>query len=195
MSRDHKKYRKLYEEHYGPIPKDEEGRTYDVHHKDGDHENNDPSNLIAVPIHEHYRIHKANGDWGSCWAISLRMKLSPEEKSEISRRVANERVKNGTNPFQDRERTRKYQNEKVQNGTHHFLVAKKGKDNPGYDHTIRTWKNKITGEVVHMTSYELRTTFNLKNGAVSRVVNNKGLKSTGGWEIVSDNVGQLNKTN
>lgn len=190
--RNHHYYRKIYEKNFGKIPKDEEGRSYEVHHKDGNHENNDPSNLIAVSIHEHYEIHKSMGDLGSCWAISLRMKLSPEEKSKISKKTNLERVMNGTHNFLDGENSRKYQQSKIDDGTHHFLFMNKRTEHPQYDHTVRTWKNKITGQTVSMTNYELRTTFNLKNGAVSRVVNNKGLKSTGGWEIISDPSAEVN---
>jgi len=28
----HKFYRKIYEQHYGPIPVDSDGRTYEIHH-------------------------------------------------------------------------------------------------------------------------------------------------------------------
>ena len=28
-------YRKIYEAHYGPIPKDSDGKTYEIHHLDG----------------------------------------------------------------------------------------------------------------------------------------------------------------
>ena len=52
-------YRKIYEDHYGQIPLDEEGRSYDIHHIDGNHNNNDISNLKAVTIQEHYDIHYA----------------------------------------------------------------------------------------------------------------------------------------
>ena len=187
-ARNHHYYRKIYEKHFGKIPKDEAGRSYDVHHKDGNHENNEPSNLIAVSIDEHYSIHKENGDSGSCWAISLRMKISPEEKSKISKKSNTDRVNNGTHNFMNGEIARKYQQSKIDDGTHHFLFMNKGSENPQYDHTIRTWRNKITGQIVMMTNYELRTTFNLKNGAVSRIVNNKRMKSTHGWEIVSDGV-------
>ena len=41
-------YRKIYENHYGAIGTDENGRTLDVHHIDGDHENNAPENLKAL---------------------------------------------------------------------------------------------------------------------------------------------------
>ena len=38
-------YRKIYERHYGPIPKDSDGRTYEIHHVDGNHSNNKIENL------------------------------------------------------------------------------------------------------------------------------------------------------
>ena len=52
-----KNYRKIYKQYYGPIPKDEFGRRYDIHHIDGNHDNCDASNLKAVTIQEHYDIH------------------------------------------------------------------------------------------------------------------------------------------
>ena len=32
-----KNYRKIWVERHGPIPLDENGRTYEIHHIDGDH--------------------------------------------------------------------------------------------------------------------------------------------------------------
>jgi|LauGreDrversion4_2_1035121.scaffolds.fasta_scaffold35333_3 hypothetical protein len=50
-------YRKLWEQNYGPIPKDETGRTYDIHHIDGNRKNNSLDNLICLSIEDHYKIH------------------------------------------------------------------------------------------------------------------------------------------
>ena len=50
-------YRKLWENNYGEIPKDEKGRSYEIHHIDGNRDNNELSNLICVSIEEHYNIH------------------------------------------------------------------------------------------------------------------------------------------
>jgi hypothetical protein len=50
-------HRKIYENHIGKIPIDETGRTYEIHHIDGNHSNNDPINLEAITIQEHYDIH------------------------------------------------------------------------------------------------------------------------------------------
>jgi hypothetical protein len=67
------KYRKLWESHFGPIPKDSTGRSYEIHHIDGNRENNNISNLKLLTIQEHYDIHFAQGDYGACQAIILRM--------------------------------------------------------------------------------------------------------------------------
>lgn len=45
-------YRKIYEDHHGPIPD-----GYQIHHIDCNHNNNDPSNLMAVTPEEHARLH------------------------------------------------------------------------------------------------------------------------------------------
>lgn len=114
-------YRKIYEAHHGPIPKDELGRTYEIHHVDGNHSNVDPDNLTAVSIKEHYDIHYAQSDWGACFRMAERMKLSPHEISELASKSLKQRVANGTNPFTDSEFHRKHALERVRNGTHNFL--------------------------------------------------------------------------
>lgn len=77
-------YRKIWEQHYGPIPKDEDGRTYEIHHIDGNSSNNHIDNLKCVSIQEHYEIHKKQEDWAACKIISTRMKISVEEKEKIN---------------------------------------------------------------------------------------------------------------
>jgi ribosomal protein L37AE/L43A len=120
-------YRKIYKQHYGPIPKDNQGRTYDIHHKDGDRSNNSIDNLVALSIQEHYDIHYSQGEYGACYALSVRMKSTPEELSDIARKVAYQKIQNGTHPFQNPEVQRKgveaaaIVNEKrIQDGTHNF---------------------------------------------------------------------------
>lgn len=110
-------YRKIYEQHFGPIPKDENGRTYEIHHIDGNHSNNEPKNLIAVSIQEHYDIHFSQGDYGACYLIGVAMKLSPEKLSEIATKSNLRRVEEGTHPFMGGA----IQRERVVNGTHHLL--------------------------------------------------------------------------
>ena len=118
-------YRKIYENNYGPIPREEDGRPYDVHHKDGNYKNNDPTNLTAIPIQEHYDIHYARGDWRGCNLIGIRMGITPELRSELSTKSANARVANGTHHFLKRadgssigsDISRK----RISDGTSHFL--------------------------------------------------------------------------
>lgn len=110
-------HRKIYEQHFGPIPKDSNGRSYEIHHIDGNHSNNDPSNLKCVTIQEHYDIHHSQGDWAACLLIANRMNLTYEERCRIAKLAAKTRTENGTNPFCGPELNRK----RVENGTHNFL--------------------------------------------------------------------------
>lgn len=117
-----KNYRKIYQEHFGPIPKDQDGRTYDIHHKDGDHSNNSPENLEVLSIKEHYAVHYSQGDWMACWRMKQRMDLTPEEISFLSKKSAMDRVNNKTHNLLGPETNKK----RVDAGTHHFL----GGNNP-----------------------------------------------------------------
>lgn len=112
-------YRRIYENHHGKIPKDETGRSYEIHHIDGNRSNNDPENLKCVTIKEHYDIHYAQSDWGACWLISRKMKLTNLELSELNRLIQVTRIANGTHPFLG-----DLQKRKVSDGTHHFLGGK-----------------------------------------------------------------------
>ena len=96
------KYRKIYENHHGPIPKDDDGRVYEIHHIDGNHANNHYSNLKSVPIHEHYDIHYNQGDYGACSAILKRMSKSPEEISLLCYQLQKKRIETCTHNFQKR---------------------------------------------------------------------------------------------
>lgn len=119
-------YRKIYEEQHGPIPIDEDGRTYEIHHIDGNHKNNDPKNLIAVSIKEHYDIHATQGDWGACASIAARMGKSTEEISELAKLFNESRVKAGTHNFLIPGFSKSVQIDRVRKGTHPFLKRADG---------------------------------------------------------------------
>jgi hypothetical protein len=91
-------YRKIYEHHHGAIPVDDLGRTYEIHHTDGNHHNNHPSNLQCVSVQEHYDIHYAQEDWGACFCIAKRLKLTKEQISGLIR-AHNRNQKGANNPF------------------------------------------------------------------------------------------------
>ncbi len=136
------KHRKIYENHFGSIPKDDIGRTYEIHHIDNNHKNNDPINLKAVTIQEHYDIHYKQSDYAACLRMSARMKISPKEKSILaslsnlnhvndgthhwlkqnggSERARQKNIKRFTDPAQ-RELARIHANTQVKNRTHNFL--------------------------------------------------------------------------
>lgn len=71
-----KEHRKVWQEHFGPIPKDDLGRTYEIHHKNGNHMDNRIENLQCVTIEEHFKIHFEQGDYLAAAAIARRMNLS-----------------------------------------------------------------------------------------------------------------------
>lgn len=112
-------YRKIYEQTYGSIPKDSEGRTYDIHHIDGDRKNNDPSNLVALSIQEHYDTHYNQKDYKACSIIAIRMKKTIEEISLLNSLGARKRVEEGRSNLTS-EFASKVQRKLVEEGRHHM---------------------------------------------------------------------------
>lgn len=128
-------HRKIYKEYHGSIPVDQHGRSYDIHHIDGNPFNNDITNLIAVSIQEHYDIHYRQEDWSACHLISKRLNLDPSVISELASNAAKKRVENGTHNFQgsdspiyrrvksgEQSKMMKEENaRRIENNTHHWL--------------------------------------------------------------------------
>ena len=92
-------HRQLWINYYGPIPKDEQGRSYEIHHINGDHADNRIENLKCVSIQEHYDIHFKQCDWTACTLIARRLNMSAEEKSHLLIAYNKNRVKSGTHPW------------------------------------------------------------------------------------------------
>lgn len=118
-------YRKIYEQHYGKIPKDETGRSYQIHHIDGNRDNNNITNLKCVSIKEHYDIHYNQGDWGACYLIGRKMKISISILSELVKNQQQIRIANGTHNFLGKNNP---VHEKIANGTHNFLKENRTHD-------------------------------------------------------------------
>jgi hypothetical protein len=105
-------YRKIWEKHNGPIPIDEDGRSYHIHHIDGDKHNNQITNLLCVTIQEHYDIHYSQGDWYACHALQMLLDIDPDEQRKLMSKAASARYTNGTHNWLNI-------NEKMlENGTH-----------------------------------------------------------------------------
>ena len=122
-------HRKIYEQHYGKIPTDKFGRTYDIHHIDGNHSNNSPENLKAVTVQEHFDIHLSQGDYGACYLIAKqRMSLPKEDLSELNRKKALKRVEDGTHHWLGGTVQKVVQRRRVANGTHNLLGSKHALD-------------------------------------------------------------------
>lgn len=93
-------YRRLWRKYYGAIPLDELGRRYDIHHIDGNRENNDIENLMCISMQEHMELHISQGDWAAAFRIAQRMGIDPAIKSELMSLSNKKRLQAGTHPFQ-----------------------------------------------------------------------------------------------
>jgi hypothetical protein len=119
-------HRRIYENHYGPIPTDGNGRTYEIHHRDGNHSNNDPANLVAVTIEEHYAIHESQGDVRACLIMAQRMRKPPEEIKRLAKLAHNKRVEAGTANLVGGKIQSASNQLRLAKGTHHLLKRSDG---------------------------------------------------------------------
>ena len=98
-------YRKIWETSYGKIPKDSDGRSLEIHHINGNHDDNTIENLKLVTIKEHYDIHFYQGDYVACHLIAKRMSQDPKELSKIISDLNKKRV-GALNPFYGKTHTK-----------------------------------------------------------------------------------------
>lgn len=127
-------YRKIYEKHYGPIPKDSNGRSYEIHHIDGNHNNNHISNLKLVSLKEHFKIHYSQNDWAACLVMSQRMILPAHLVSQLASLANQNRVRENKHNFIGGKIQKEHNIRRLNDKTHHFL----GESNPSTIHS----KNK-----------------------------------------------------
>lgn len=153
-------YRKIYEEHYGPIPIDDNNRTYEIHHIDGNRENNSPDNLIALSIKEHYDLHYKQGDYGACVMIAKRMKLPSDHISKIQtgvKRPGIGGVKKGTpNKFKGKKRGP-------------FKVSEEGRKR---QELARKRNNKITDEEAEEIRQFYKEKIKIENDLIGKTMKN-----------------------
>lgn len=177
-------YRRIWESHFGPIPSDDSGRPYEVHHLDGDRNNNDISNLICVSIEDHYRIHHDQGDWGSAGAV-LRRINNPQDHntlSHLSKKSNQERIEKGTHNFLKENRSDILGNEfnsttayetarrRVESGTHNFIgTDNKNQQQVAYERLLNNTmveflvgKNKMAVGIQFGRARKYAETYNLE---------------------------------
>jgi hypothetical protein len=175
--------RKTYKKYHGSIPKEDDGRTYEIHHVDGNWQNNDVSNLVALRIQDHYDVHFAQEDWGACSRIAGRMSKSTEEIAELSRKQMRELVDSGNHLFTNSEWQSNNAQERVKNNTHNL----QGERNPchkmieeGTWHTLKREdgsslsSDRVKEGTFHMSKPEYRE-------GMSRIQNEKVSNGTHGW--------------
>lgn len=78
-------YRDIWKKYSGDIPKDVDGRPYEIHHKDGNRSNNSIENLLCLSIQEHFNTHLSQGDYAAAGLISKRMGLPVNYMSNIQK--------------------------------------------------------------------------------------------------------------
>jgi len=97
-----KNYKKIWEKfHNVKLPDNME-----IHHIDGNFNNNNPSNLLAVTLEEHLDIHLKQSDYGAVQAILMRMERTEEHLSLLKLAASehqNKLLKEGTHNFQKEE--------------------------------------------------------------------------------------------
>ena len=71
-------YRRVYIKHHGSIPVDQNGRSFDIHHIDGNSHNNNIENLVALSRYDHFMTHLNNGDFFACILLSGSIEINEE---------------------------------------------------------------------------------------------------------------------
>jgi len=111
-------HRKIWISHNGPIPKDKNGISYDIHHIDGNKANNSIENLKCVTIQEHYDIHLKQGDWLACQAILARIDIDGASISKVASLAQRKRFESPEERNKARQRTYKQFSDPIKKLTH-----------------------------------------------------------------------------
>jgi hypothetical protein len=114
-------HRRIYREHYGPIPREPSGKSYHIHHIDGDHTNNDPKNLVALTAREHFDRHYAQGDYQAALRLAENIHLTYNEQSELATLANHKRIAEGRHNWaRNGESQRGVQEQLIAEGRHNF---------------------------------------------------------------------------
>lgn len=99
-------YRRIWINAFGPIPVDEQGRSFEIHHVDGNRKNNSLDNLQCLSIEDHYKLHYEKKEYHAAHLIAKRLGMSLKNISnwnmtEEVRKKLSESKKGSKNPMKD----------------------------------------------------------------------------------------------
>jgi len=86
-------YQFIWENHFGPIPFDDFGRKFHIHHIDGNRLNNSIQNLKCLSVQDHYNIHYEQKDYYACFLLARRFLKYNEEELNNLRKLVGENLK------------------------------------------------------------------------------------------------------
>lgn len=174
-------YRKIWEETNGNIPLDEFGIPYEIHHIDGNHDNNNIENLMCVSIVDHFNIHYNQGDHLAALLIATRInnyvdgKYDKELLSEISKRSNESRIKAGTHNFLNelhRENNRQVQQNLYATGRHHFCEGQSDRGKKSHVKRVERWQTLSEEDFFNLIkTYNFYVIKRLRNGNIEKVIN------------------------
>lgn len=152
-----KHYRQIWIDAYGPIPKDENGRSFEIHHIDGNRDNNNLNNLKCISIQEHYDIHLLQGDFGAAKAIALRMKTDQKDASKtlslLNSKTQKKLIKEGRHNFHHKRS--ELNRQRIAKGLHPFLQSSLQKELSARAYATPGFKEKRLAAVVKSNSERL----------------------------------------
>lgn len=168
-------YRNVWMSVNGPIPLDEDGRTYEIHHIDGNRSNNCISNLKCVSIKDHYNIHYEQGDYSACSLIQSRYNIDELGSFDIMSNMATQsnkkRLDEGTHNFtteSHRENNKHVQKKLFEDGVHHFCEGQSRRGQKSHSKKEQMWKELNENEFFELIKkYKLYVTKKLRSGVVS----------------------------
>jgi hypothetical protein len=174
-------YRKIWEEHNGDIPKDKNGISFEIHHIDGNKNNNEISNLACMSVTDHFDIHFQQRDYLACLLIAKRINdyangvYDKELLSSIATRINKIRVKNGTHNFIQEshiQNNKNVQKKLFKEGKHHFCVGQDQRGKLSFLKKQKSWIESSEEDFFDiLKNYKFYVQRKLRSGIVENVLN------------------------
>jgi hypothetical protein len=174
-------YRKIYQKECGAIPIDENQIPYEIHHKDGNHSNNQIKNLQCLCIDDHFKIHYEQGDFAAAMLILKRKQdyidgvYDKQLLSQLSKIQNKIRLEKGTHNFltdEHRTNNRRVQTKLIKEGKHHFCKDQNIRGHKSHLSRSNQWCNLSEEDFFNLLcSYKLFIQRTLRNGKIQNKIN------------------------